>query len=169
MISDLNRIIEQVGKDKGIDKKILIEALEQALLAAARKKYGPKQEIESKYNEEAGEIELFQFKTVVNEVKNPHTEIEFANARELDADVEIGDSLGTKIDITEFGRIASQTAKQVIIQKIREAERDALIDEYQEQIGQMVSGVIQRSEGGAATVSLGSLEAILPRSEQIPG
>src|SRR5690606_781080 len=68
MISDLNRIIEQVGKDKGIDKKILIEALEQALLAAARKKYGPKQEIESKYNEEAGEIELFQFKTVVNEV-----------------------------------------------------------------------------------------------------
>ena len=84
MIPDLNRIIEQVGKDKGIDKKILIDALEQALLAAARKKYGPKQEIESKYNEEAGEIELFQFKTVVEEVKNPQTEIGLEKARELD-------------------------------------------------------------------------------------
>ena len=114
MISDLSRIIDQVGKDKGIDKGILIEALEQALLAAARKKYGPKQEIEAKYNEDAGEVELFQFKTVVKDVKNPPAEISLAEAKELDAEAQIGDSLGTKIDVAEFGRIAAKTAKQVI-------------------------------------------------------
>jgi N utilization substance protein A len=95
MASDLSRIIEQVGKDKGIDKAVLIDALEQALLAAARKKYGPKQEIEAKYNEDAGEIELFQFKTVVTDVKNPPAEISLEEAKDLDAEAEIGDSLGT--------------------------------------------------------------------------
>ena len=99
MISDLSRIIDQVGKDKGIDKGILIEALEQALLAAARKKFGPKQELEAKYNEEAGEVELFQFKTVVKNVKNPPAEISLEEAKDLDAEAQIGDSLGTKIDV----------------------------------------------------------------------
>ncbi len=168
MISDLNRIIEQVGKDKGIDKKILIDALEQALLAAARKKYGPKQEIESKYNEEAGEIELFQFKTVVNEVKNPHTEIGFTNARELDGDVEIGDSLGTKIDLTEFGRIAAQTAKQVIIQKVKDAERENIFEDFKDRKGEVISGTVQRFERGAIIVNLGRAEAVIPQQELVP-
>ncbi|HSR13778.1 MAG TPA: NusA N-terminal domain-containing protein, partial [Thermodesulfobacteriota bacterium] len=91
MLTDLSRIIDQVGKDKGIDRNILIEALEQALLAAARKKYGTKQEIEAKFNEEAGEIELFQFKTVVSEVTNPASEISLEEAKELDPDIDIGD------------------------------------------------------------------------------
>jgi N utilization substance protein A len=168
MISDLNRIIEQVGKDKGIDKKVLIDALEQALLAAARKKYGPKQEIESKYNEEAGEIELFQFKTVVQEVKNPHTEIEFASARELDADVEIGDSLGTKIDLTEFGRIAAQTAKQVIIQKVKDAERENIFEDFKDRKGEVISGTVQRFERGSIIVNLGRAEAVIPQQELVP-
>ena len=119
MASDLSRIIEQVGKDKGIDRQILVEALEQALLAAARKKYGLKQELEAKFNQEVGEVELFQFKTVVKKVKNPPTEIALEEARDLDGDAQVGDSLGTKIDISEFGRIAAQTAKQVIIQRVR--------------------------------------------------
>jgi N utilization substance protein A len=168
MISDLNRIIEQVGKDKGIDKKILIDALEQALLAAARKKYGPKQEIESKYNEEAGEIELFQFKTVVKEVKNPHTEIGFANARELDADVEVGDSLGTKIDLSEFGRIAAQTAKQVIIQKVKDAERENIFEDFKDRKGEVISGTVQRFERGSIIVNLGRAEAVIPQQELVP-
>jgi transcription termination/antitermination protein NusA len=168
MISDLNRIIEQVGKDKGIDKKILIDALEQALLAAARKKYGPKQEIESKYNEEAGEIELFQFKTVVKEVKNPPTEIGFANARELDADVEIGDSLGTKIDLTDFGRIAAQTAKQVIIQKVKDAERENIFEDFKDRKGEVISGTVQRFERGSIIVNLGRAEAVIPQQELVP-
>src|SRR4030042_2233754 len=108
MASDLSRIIDQVGKDKGIDRKILVEALEQPLRAAARKKYGTKQEIEAHFNEEAGEVELFQFKTVVKEVKNPPAEISFKEAKDLDSEVQVGDSLGTKIDVSEFGRIAAQ-------------------------------------------------------------
>jgi N utilization substance protein A len=168
MISDLSRIIDQVGKDKGIDKKILIEALEQALLAAARKKYGPKQEIEAKYNEEAGEVELFQFKTVVKDVKNPPAEIALEEARELDGDVEIGDSLGTKIDITEFGRIAAQTAKQVIIQRVKDAERENIFEDFKDRKGEVISGTVQRFERGSIIVNLGRAEALVPQQELVP-
>jgi transcription termination/antitermination protein NusA len=168
MISDLNRIIEQVGKDKGIDKKILIEALEQALLAAARKKFGPRQEIEAKYNEDAGEIELFQFKTVVKEVKNPPAEIAFDEARELDGDVEVGDSLGTKIDLSDFGRIAAQTAKQVIIQRVKDAERENIFEDFKDRKGEVISGTVQRFERGSIIVNLGRAEAVIPQQELVP-
>jgi N utilization substance protein A len=168
MISDLSRIIDQVGKDKGIDKTILIDALEQALLAAARKKYGPKQEIEAKYNEEAGELELFQFKTVVKDVKNPPAEISWKEAKELDADVEIGDSLGTKIDIAEFGRIAAQTAKQVIIQRVKDAERENIFEDFKDRKGEVISGTVQRFEKGSIIVNLGRAEAVIPQQELVP-
>ncbi len=168
MVSDLSRIIEQVGKDKGIDKHILIEALEQALLAAARKKYGPKQEIEAKYNEEAGEVELFQFKTVVQEVKNPPAEISLKEAKELDSEVEVGDSLGTKIDISEFGRIAAQTAKQVIIQKVKDAERENIFEDFKDRKAEVISGTVQRFERGAIIVNLGRAEAVIPQHELVP-
>jgi len=168
MISDLSRIIDQVGKDKGIEKTILIDALEQALLAAARKKYGPKQEIEAKYNEEAGELELFQFKTVVKDVKNPPAEISLKEAKELDADVEIGDSLGTKIDIAEFGRIAAQTAKQVIIQRVKDAERENIFEDFKDRKGEVISGTVQRFEKGSIIVNLGRAEAVIPQQELVP-
>ncbi|MBU1208247.1 MAG: transcription termination factor NusA [Proteobacteria bacterium] len=168
MISDLSRIIDQVGKDKGIDKTILIDALEQALLAAARKRYGPKQEIEAKYNEEAGELELFQFKTVVKDVKNPPAEISLKEAKELDADVEIGDSLGTKIDIAEFGRIAAQTAKQVIIQRVKDAERENIFEDFKDRKGEVISGTVQRFEKGSIIVNLGRAEAVIPQQELVP-
>ncbi len=168
MISDLSRIIDQVGKDKGIDKTILIDALEQALLAAARKKYGPKQEIEAKYSEEAGELELFQFKTVVKDVKNPPAEISLKEAKELDADVEIGDSLGTKIDIAEFGRIAAQTAKQVIIQRVKDAERENIFEDFKDRKGEVISGTVQRFEKGSIIVNLGRAEAVIPQQELVP-
>ena len=168
MISDLSRIIDQVGKDKGIDKKILIEALEQALLAAARKRYGPKQEIEAKYNEEAGEVELFQFKTVVKDVKNPPAEISLEEAKELDADAEVGDSLGTKIDVAEFGRIAAQTAKQVIIQRVKDAERENIFEDFKDRRGEVISGTVQRFERGSIIVNLGRAEAVIPQQELVP-
>jgi transcription termination/antitermination protein NusA len=168
MVSDLSRIIEQVGKDKGIDKHILIEALEQALLAAARKKFGPKQEIEAKYNEEAGEVELFQFKTVVQDVKNPPAEISLEEAKSLDSDVQIGDSLGTKIDISDFGRIAAQTAKQVIIQKVKDAERENIFEDFKDRKGEVISGTVQRFERGAIIVNLGRAEAVIPQHELVP-
>src|SRR3954470_24604547 len=117
MASELGRVIEQVEKDKGIERAVLIEALESALLMAAKKKYGLEKEIEAHFNEDLGEIELFQFKTVVDQLGNADTEITADDARKLDPDVTIGDSIGIKLDSSEFGRIAAQTAKQVIIQK----------------------------------------------------
>src|SRR3954469_20939638 len=109
MASELGRVIEQVEKDKGIDKSVLIEALESAMLMAAKKKFGAEKEIEAHFNEDLGEIELFQFKTVVEAIGNQDTEIETDAARKLDPDVAIGDSIGIKLDSSEFGRIAAQT------------------------------------------------------------
>jgi len=168
MPSNLNFIIDQVGKDRGVDRKVIIEALEQAVLTASRKKYGHQGEIEVRYNEEAGEVELFQFKQVVEEVTNPATEISLEEARELDSEAEIGDSLGVKLD-TDFGRIGAQTAKQVIIQKVRDAERENIYAEFKDRKGDVVSGVVQRIEKGNVFVTVGRAEAILYGKEQIPG
>lgn len=168
MPSNLNFIIDQVGKDRGVDRKVIIEALEQAVLTASRKKYGHQGEIEVRYNEEAGEVELFQFKQVVEEVTNPVTEISLEEARELDSEAEIGDSLGVKLD-TDFGRIGAQTAKQVIIQKVRDAERENIYSEFKDRKGDVVSGVVQRIEKGNVFVTIGRAEAILYGKEQIPG
>ena len=115
MASELGRVIEQVEKDKSIDKAILIEALESALVMAAKKKYGIDKEIEAHFNEELGEIELFQFKTVVEQVDDDGTEISYEEAKELDPDVSVGDSIGVKLDTNQFGRIAAQTAKQSVM------------------------------------------------------
>jgi N utilization substance protein A len=168
MPSNLNYIIDQVGKDKGIDRKVIIEALEQAVLTASRKKYGHQGEIEVHFNEEAGEVELFQFKQVVEEVADPSAEISFEEARELDSEAQIGDSLGVKLN-TDFGRIGAQTAKQVIIQKVRDAERENVFNEFKDRKGDIVSGTVQRMEKGSLYISIGRAEAVLFSKEQIPG
>ena len=168
MPSNLNFVIEQVGKDKGIDRKVIIEALEQAVLTASRKKYGHQGEIEVHYNEEAGEVELFQFKQVVEEVTDPSTEISLAEARELDSEAQIGDSLGVKLN-TDFGRIGAQTAKQVIIQKVRDAERENVYNEFKDRKGDLISGTVQRLEKGNLYINIGRAEAVLLTKEQIPG
>jgi N utilization substance protein A len=168
MPSNLNYIIDQVGKDKGIDRKVIIEALEQAVLTASRKKYGHQGEIEVHFNEEAGEVELFQFKQVVEEVTDPSAEISLEEARELDSEVQVGDSLGVKLN-TDFGRIGAQTAKQVIIQKVRDAERENVYNEFKDRKGDIVSGTVQRMEKGSLYISIGRAEAVLFSKEQIPG
>ena len=168
MPSNLNYVIDQVGKDKGIDRKVIIEALEQAVLTASRKKYGHQGEIEVHYNEEVGEVELFQFKQVVGEVTNPSIEISLEEAKGLDSEAQIGDSLGVKLN-TDFGRIGAQTAKQVIIQKVRDAERENVYNEFKERKGDLVSGAVQRMEKGNLYISIGRAEAVLFSKEQIPG
>lgn len=164
---NLSHIIEQVGKDKGIDKNILIEALESALLKAAEKRFGQNKLIEAHYQEEAGEIELFLFKTVVEEVVDPDLDISLEAAKELDPEVALGDSLGVKLDSKEFGRIDAQTAKQIIIQKVREAERNIIFSEYSSKRGEIITGIVQRFEKGDIIVDLGRAEAILPKKEQV--
>ncbi len=168
MFPELKRLIEQMGKDKGIEKEVIIEALESAILTAARKKLGAKVELESKYSEEAGELEVFQFKTVVEKVVDPETQISLEQARrELDEEAEPGDSLGMRVDAASFGRIAVQTAKQIIIQKVKDAERDKIYDEYKDKKSQIASGFVQRFEGGSIVVNLGRAEAVIPPSEQV--
>lgn len=136
--SELLRIVDAIHRDKNIDKEIVFEGIEAALISAAKKHYGEEHEILVEIDRQDGSIH--------------------------------GTLDGVPLDPEEtVGRIGAQTAKQVMIQKIREAERDSLFDEYEEQLGQMITGVIQRYEGGAATVTLSNTEAILPRSEQIPG
>ena len=167
MLSELKRLIEQMCKDRGIDKAIIIEALEAAMLNAARKKMGPHVEIEAHYNEDAGEIEVFQFKKVEEKVTDPDMQISLPEAREMDEEVEPGDSLGMKIDTSTFGRIAVQTAKQIIIQRVKDAERDNIYEEFKDRKLQLVNGFVQRFEGGSIIVNLGRAEGVIPVSEQI--
>jgi len=165
---NLNHIIDQVVKDKGIDREVLVEALEAAVLSAANKKYRNTRELEAHYNDEIGEVEVFEFVTVVDEVENSYQEIDVSEAREIDPDVEIGDSLGMKMDASSFSRIAAQTAKQVIIQKVREAEREGVYNEFKDRVGELVNGIVRRYERGDLIVDLGRAEALLPHREQVP-
>jgi N utilization substance protein A len=169
MLSELDRVLEEVKRDKGIDKSVLIETLETALLRAAKNKYGHRTEIEARFNPELGEIELFQFKLVVDEVRNPGTEIALSDARELDPESQMGDSLGVKMETAEFGRIAAQVAKQVIIQNIREAERENVYQDYKDRKGDVALGFVQRFDRGNIIVNLGKAEGLLAVQEQIPG
>jgi N utilization substance protein A len=168
MNQNLNYLIEQVGRDKGIDKQIIIEALEDAMLKASRKRYGLQKDIEARFNEELGEVELFQFKTVVEQVQDQDREIPVEEAKRMDPEAEVGDSLGVKLSIEDLGRIAAQTAKQVIMQRVRDAEGETTYNEYKDRKGEVVTGFVQRIERGNLYVNLGRTEAILPKREQVP-
>ena len=167
-IADIKRVVEQISRDKGIDRDVLIAALEEALKSAARKKFGNKADVEAQYNEETGEIEVFQFKEVVEEVTEPDVQISLAEGHSLDPECEIGDSLGTKMDTATFGRIAAQSAKQVIIQKMKDAERDAVYSSFIDRKGEIINGIVQRLDRGDIIVNLGQTEGVLPTREQVP-
>jgi N utilization substance protein A len=167
-IADIKRVVEQVSRDKGIDRQILIQALEEALRSAARRKFGAKVDIEAHFNDESGEIEVFQFKEVVAVVDDPDLQISIEEGRLLDPDCEEGDSLGTKMDTTTFGRIAAQSAKQVIIQKLKDAERDAVYANFIDRKGEIINGIVQRFDRGDIVVNLGTTEGVLPVREQVP-
>jgi N utilization substance protein A len=168
MVGNLNHIIDQVVKDKGIDRDVLIDALESAVLSAANKKFRNTRDLEAHFNEEIGEVEVFEFVTVVDEVVDSYKEIDIEEAREVDPDVEINDSLGMMLEAGSFSRIAAQTAKQVIIQKVREAEREGVYNEFKDRVGEIVNGIVRRYERGDLIVDLGRAEALLPNREQAP-
>ncbi|HWO41884.1 MAG TPA: transcription termination factor NusA [Candidatus Eisenbacteria bacterium] len=169
MQQDLNRVIEQVSKEKGIDKTILISALENAMVSAARKTFGHQRKIEAQFNPEIGEVELFEAKTVVETVSDPAVEITLEEAREtLDPEAQVGDELLCKLDSSAFGRIAAQAAKQNIVQRVRDAEREIIYNEFKGREGQLVNGIVQRFEKRNIIVNLGRTDAILPEKEQVP-
>ncbi len=170
--SELARVIESVGKDRGIKREIIISALEQAILSAAQKRYGPNAVLEAHYNSESGEIDLFLFKKVVEsepEMLEESEEINIDEARVLDPECNIGDELGVKVEGPGFGRIDAQTAKQVIFQKVRDAEREIIYNEFIHRKGEIITGIARRVERGNLIIDLGKTDAVLPRTEIIPG
>lgn len=168
MVTELKRVIDQVSREKGIDREVLIRTLEDAVKAAAKKKMGPSYDLEVNFNDEIGEIEVFEFKEVVEEITDEHLQISLEEAHDIDPESEVGDSLGIKMDTDLFGRIAAQSAKQVIMQRLREAERNIVYDDYKDRRGEIIHGIVQRFDKGSIIVNLGRTEAELPVKEQIP-
>jgi N utilization substance protein A len=167
--SEIGRVIEALGKDRGIEKDIVVKAIEQAFLVTARKKYGIQGEYETRYNPEEDEIEIYQYKNVVDEVRDNIVEINLNDARQLDEDVEIGDQLGIRIENPNFTRVDVQTARQIIFQKVRDAEREILFSEFKDKVGELITGIARRYERGNIIVDLGKADAVLSRREVIPG
>lgn len=167
-MENLRRIVDQICRDKGIDRDLLIDAIEEAVRSAVKKKYGGQRDIEVQYNDELGEVEVFQYRTVVEKVVNEAREISLEEARRRDPEAGLDDDIGERLtDISELGRIAAQSAKQVIIHRMREAEREVVYEMYRDREGTVVNGIVQRFERGDMIVNLGRTDALLPRDGQI--
>ncbi len=168
MNKELIAVIDQIGREKGIDKTRVIGAVEAALQSAAKKRFGQAENIEVEIDPKTGAISVVSKKTIVESVSNPKAEIALSEAREYDPEAELGDEIGSMIEMEDLGRIAAQTAKQVIFQKVREAEWEAVQREYACRQGDLVNGIILGQERRNCLVDLGKTEAILPVQEQIP-
>jgi transcription termination/antitermination protein NusA len=169
MSSSIAQNIEALCQEQGIDRDLVIEAMKEAVRAAAKKQFRSGEDIQVDWNAETG-IELSASKVVVDEVENPATELSISEARELAGDeVELGDALLLPLPMEELGRIAAQTAKQILFQKVRDAVRSNVYEQYIDKIGDLVNGYVKRFERGNIIVDLGNLEAILPRSQQSRG
>ena len=162
---------EQFEREKGISKEVLISSLCDALVAAYKKHIKDKDatNVEAILDEQAGEIGVFRTKVVVNEVEDENTEISLTDAKEIDEDVELDDEVKIEVTPENFGRVAAQSAKQVITQRIREAERKMVLDEFMSKKGTLITGIIQRRTDRAVIVNIGKTDAIMPSREQIPG
>ena len=191
--TSLSQVIDQVSKDKNIERKILVEALESAILTAAKRAFGEEREMEAKFNDATGRVDLFQIIIVADPVSIPAKEISLDEAKQFNLQADVGDELLFQIFFDEkdqaraeeqdakygallklnrawktFGRFAAQTAKQVILQRVREAERDNVFNQYREKKGELISGIVRRFERGSIIVDLGGAEAVLPVREQVP-
>ena len=166
MSQELIHVIDQISKEKGISKEMVIEAVESALVSAAKKKYGA-QRIAVQIDPKRGDIIMYAYKKVVPVVANPDEEITLEEAVELYPDAQMDGEVPLQVEFHGFGRIAAQTARQVIVQKVREAERDVIFKEFNDKIGQLVNGIVLRHEKGAYYIDLGKTEAVLPAREQV--
>src|SRR3989449_5982775 len=169
MNRELITVIEQIGREKGIDKEILFEALESALLSASRKTLGAADNVRMHIDRKSGDLRVYCRKKVVEEVTDDTLEISLADAKALNTEAELGDELEQERPPQEFGRIAAQTAKQVILQKVRDAEREGIYSEFAGKEGQLLRGVVHRIEKRNVILEIGKADAILPEREQIPG
>ncbi len=166
MANPLAQTIEQVSREKGIEPRLIQEALEDAMVAAARRFFKTEEDLQSRYDPESGTIEVFAVKRIVEDVENDETEMGLPDALEIDETFIVGDYIEIPKPTIELGRIAAQTAKQVITQKVREAEREIVFEEFSGQVGQVVNGIVRRFEGRDIILDIGRTEAILPLPEQ---
>ncbi|MCL4478828.1 MAG: transcription termination factor NusA [Deltaproteobacteria bacterium] len=168
MQSELLKIIEQLEHDKSIDKDIILNALEAAMISAAKKTIKYNTDIEARFNPELGEIEVYEFKEVVSDITNRDIQLTIDEAIAMDPDAQIGDSVGIKMDTSKFGRISAQAAKQVILQRINEAEKEVVYKEFKSKKGEVVYGTIRRFEGRAIILDLGKTDGVLLPADQLP-
>ncbi|MDR1777995.1 MAG: transcription termination factor NusA [Desulfovibrio sp.] len=167
---ELKKAIEQICKERGLDRDMLIDTLEDAVRTSVLRRFSENADIEVNYNDETGDIEVFQFKIVVadGDVSADDTQISLTEARQHDPTVQVDDEVGFRVKVSDLGRIAAQSAKQVIIQRMRDAEQEIIYEEYKDRVGEITSGIVQRRERGGWIINLGRTEAILPKEEQIP-
>jgi transcription termination/antitermination protein NusA len=165
---ELLQVADTVARDKGIDRDEVLQAMEQAIQKAGRSKYGQEYDIRAEIDRKSGEIRLMRFREVADPVENEATQIPLAEAKRLNPEAEVGDFITDPLPPIDFGRIAAQTAKQVIVQKVRDAERQRQFNEYKDRVGEIVNGLVKRVEFGNVIVDLGRAEAILRRDELLP-
>ncbi|HET9903205.1 MAG TPA: transcription termination factor NusA [Xanthobacteraceae bacterium] len=165
---ELLQIAEAVAREKSIDRRIVIAAMEDAIAKAARSRYGAETDVHAEINEKTGELRLSRHMLVVDSVENPANQISLEEARRRNPAAQVGDTIADALPPLEYGRIAAQSAKQVIVQKVREAERDRQYQEYKDRIGDIVNGIVKRVEYGNVVVDLGRGEAIIRRDELLP-
>ena len=167
MTSPLQQQIETIAKEKGIEPSVIISAIEDAVLAASRKAYKSNENLKARFNAESGQVDLFAVKQIVESVNDPALEVSLQEAQQLygeEAEVDMEIEFPKPTDV--LGRIAAQTAKQVIFQKVREAERENIFAEYNQRIGEVINSTVKRFESGDLIVEIGRVEAVLPRKEQ---
>lgn len=169
MTKELFFIIDQISREKGIPKDMLIKTLESALLTAARKKYGGRTNVNLRIDPKTCNISLFETKTIVAKVSNKDEEISIEEAQKSFPDNSVGDAVESPLHFQDFGRIAAQTAKQVIFLRVREAERDIIFNEFKDKVGHIVSGIVMRKEKGVYFINIGKTEAMLVQKESLPG
>ena len=160
--------LEELEKEKGIKKEYLLESIETALVTAYKRNFDSLENVKVEMNHQTGATHIYAIKEVVEKVNNPETEIDIKNAQKINPDIEIGGTIEIEIVPRNFGRIAAQTAKQVIVQKLREAEREIIYNEFNERKGEIVSGIIQKADHNIVVMDLGKLEGVMPAKEQIP-
>ena len=164
----LIKALEDLEKEKGIKKEYLLESIETALVTAYKRNFDSSENVKVVMDEQTGSTNVYSVKEIVEKVENPVTQIDLKSAKKINKTLKVGDQVDVEIVPKNFGRIAAQTAKQVIVQKIREAERDVLYTEYSDRKGEIVSGIIQKADRGIVIMNLGKLEGVMPAKEQIP-
>jgi N utilization substance protein A len=168
MSRELLQVIDQISFERGLNRETVLRALETALVSASRKRLGPEGEIRCRLNEELGELQIFCLKIVVDRPVDALAEISLDEARKIDPGADLGNRVEALTNLAEFGRIAAQTAKQVIMQRVREAERDLIHDDFKGKEGEIISAIVHHKEKGDLYVDLGKTEGLLPKREQIP-